>query len=138
MQQQYTQAELFLGELANRLLEGDRKKIVITPGNHDVNFPRVFSSLQEVDYTTVDENQRSDYARLIWERHSTFRWSWSDFKLYKIIDEKKYVERFAEFIAFYNRFYDGITTYSSDPNQQFDIFDFPDLELVITGFNSCF
>jgi hypothetical protein len=138
LRKQYEQAELFLGALTDKLLGGDRQKLVISPGNHDINFSKVFSALREIDYASVDDNKRREYAQLIWDRQSKFRWSWNDFKLYEIIDDELYEERLAEFIAFYNHFYCGTREYSGDPTQQFDIFDFPDLDLVIATFNSCF
>jgi 3',5'-cyclic AMP phosphodiesterase CpdA len=138
IREQYEQAELFLGELTDKLLGGDRQKLVITPGNHDINFSKVLSALKEVDYASVDENKRGEYARLIWGQQSKFRWSWSDFKLYEIADDRLYEERLIEFIDFYNQFYGGTRVYPNDITQQFDIFDFPDLKLVITAFNSCF
>jgi len=138
LRDQYDQAELFLGTLADRLLGGNRQRIIIVPGNHDINFPKMFSSLKEIDYAVIDEKKRCELASLIWENQSKFRWSWEEFKLYEITCDILYEERLAEFIAFYNRFYGGTRTYSIDPTQQFDIFDFPEWELAIIGFNSCF
>ena len=138
LREQYDQAEQFLDALADSLLEGDRQKLVIAPGNHDINFPKMFSALREIDYATINEKKRYELTGLIWENQSKFRWSWDDFKLYEIVDDTLYEERLAEFIAFYDRFYGGTTTYSTNPTKQFDIFDFPDLELVTAGFNSCF
>ena len=136
--EQYEQAEQFLGALADRLLNGNRQRIVIVPGNHDINFSKMFSALKEIDYATVDEKKRYELAGLICASQSKFRWSWGEFKLYEITDDTLYEERLAEFIAFYDRFYGGTRTYPSDPTQQFDIFDFSELELIVVGFNSCF
>lgn len=138
LREQYDQAELFLGALTDRLLGGNRQRIIIVPGNHDINFPKMFSALKEIDFSAVDEKKRSELAGLIWESQSKFRWSWDEFKLYEITNDILYEERLAEFITFYNRFYDGTRIYSKDPTQQFDIFDFPELELTVVGFNSCF
>ena len=138
IREQYAQADQFLGSLANRLLGGNRQRIIIVPGNHDINFPKMFSALKEIDYVTVDEKKRGELAGLIRESQSNFRWSWGEFKLYEITDDARYEERLVEFIDFYNHFYGGSRTYSRDPTQQFDIFDFRELELVVVGFNSCF
>lgn len=138
LQSQYNQAEQFLTGLANNLLNGDRRYLVIVPGNHDINFPKMFSSLAEVDYATGDEKRRLELANLIWRKQSKYRWSWGEFKLYEIADESLYEERLAEFTAFYEAFYCGVRTYSKDPARQYDIFDYPEFGLVIAGFNSCF
>ena len=137
LREQYDQAEQFLGALADELLGGDRRKLIIVPGNHDINFPRMFSSLKEIDYVGADDKKRLELAGLIWERRSRFRWSWGDFKLYEIEDEEIYEQRLAEFIGFYERFY-ATRTYSNECTQQFDLFDFPEFNLTIAGFNSCF
>lgn len=138
LREQYDQAEQFLGSIADRLLGGNRQRIVIVPGNHDINFPKMFSALKEIDYATVDEKKRSELAGLIRESQSKLRWSWCEFKLYEITDETLYEQRLAEFISFYDRFYGGTKIYPRDPTQQFDIFDFPELGLTVVGFNSCF
>lgn len=138
LREQYDQAEQFLGALADRLLGGNRQKIVVVPGNHDINFPKMFSALTETDYAAVDDKKRLELAGLIQESSSKLRWSWNEFKLYEITDTTLYDERLVDFIAFYNRFYGGTRTYPVDPAQQFDIFDFPELRLVLVGFNSCF
>lgn len=138
LREQYKQAEQFLGDLADNLLGGNRERLILVPGNHDINFPRMFSALKEIDYTGADAKKRYELAGLIWEHQSRFRWSWSDFKLYEIQDMPLYEQRLAEFIAFYESFYGGARKYSGDPTQQFDLFDFPEFGLVIAGFNSCF
>lgn len=138
LREQYDQAEQFLGALADRLVGGNRQKLVIVPGNHDINFPKMFSALKEIEYVAADAKKRTEFAGLVWECQSKFRWSWSEFKLYRIDDEALYEQRLAEFIAFYRHFYGGTRSYSDDPTQQFDVFDFPEYNLVIAGFNSCF
>ena len=135
---QYEQANNFLSRLCDELVAGDRQKVVIVPGNHDVSFPSMFSALQEIEYTGASDQEKSELAALIWSEQSKYRWSWSDFKLYKIVDQAKYDQRLDEFAQFYNNFYQGTRQYSSDALEQFDTFDYPDWNLVITGLNSCF
>jgi len=138
LREQYYQAEYFLGDLADKLLGGNRQKLIIVPGNHDINFPKMFSALKEIDYGGTDAKKRSELAGLIGAHQSKFRWSWSDFKLYEIADKVLYEQRLGDFIAFYDRFYGGARSYSDDPTEQFDVFDFPEYNLAIAGFNSCF
>ncbi len=42
------------------------------------------------------------------------------------------------FRDFYQKFYNNERSYSLSPNDQYDLFDFPDLGISIIGFNSCF
>jgi len=135
--QQYDQATQFLARLADQLLGGDRKKIVIVPGNHDIDFPKMRQSLEEIDYASVSKDQRALLANEYWKANSEYRWSWSEFKLYKIVDQHLYNSRFDHFRSFYNNFY-GSASYPLEPEGQFDIFDFPEYNLTIAGLNSCF
>jgi len=48
LQRQYTQAEEFLVGLADRLFDGRRDRVIILPGNHDICYEDVMSSLQQV------------------------------------------------------------------------------------------
>lgn len=45
LKQQYETAKDFLNELVNRYLGGDKKKIVMVPGNHDVDWNKSISSM---------------------------------------------------------------------------------------------
>src|ERR1700719_3192680 len=47
-QQQYEQALEFLVSLADRFFEGNRARIVILPGNHDVSYQAVVASAQQI------------------------------------------------------------------------------------------
>jgi len=135
---QYEEAEGLLDDLCNEYLEGNRERIIIVPGNHDVNFARMYDALEEIELETVEVADRKGLAAGLFAENSTYRWDWSTFKLYQIKDADKYNARFNEFIEFYNRFYQGKRTYSANASDQYDIFDFPELNLVITGFNSCY
>lgn len=39
IEQQYTEANDFLSQLCDELFNGDKQRIVIVPGNHDVSWP---------------------------------------------------------------------------------------------------
>tara|TARA_R110002126_G_scaffold82804_1_gene202580 strand:- start:921 stop:2378 length:1458 start_codon:yes stop_codon:yes gene_type:complete len=137
LQAQYEQAEEFLGRLADELVGGDRNRVVIVPGNHDIDFPTMHSSLEPVDHLAVAPRQRWELAELLFAKDSLYRWSWADFSLHKIDDHIAYGNRIRQFITFYDRFYSGARHYPEHPQEQFGIFDFPSLNCVIVGFNSC-
>ena len=138
LNEQYAQAEDFLSRLCVEMVGGDREKIVIVPGNHDINFACMFAALEEIDYGSKAEDVKRELANGIWQDQSPYRWSWGDFKLYKIVNQEKYDQRLAEFIEFYERFYKGKRQYSPDVRSQFDTFHYPSFNVTITGLNSCF
>lgn len=46
--QQYTDASFFLEELCNLFLKGNKAKIVVAPGNHDVNRAIAMKSMKKM------------------------------------------------------------------------------------------
>ena len=112
---QYEQAQEFLGKLADEFVGGDRSRVVVVPGNHDISFPSMFASLESVDYLSIDPRKRSELAELIRAHDSVYRWSWTDFALHKIRDQRTYADRLRNFIVFYESFYGGHRPYSELP-----------------------
>ena len=133
--EQYGEALQFLNDLADRFVGGDKRRVVITPGNHDVSDYHFRQSLEPIQIT--DDN-KGQWATPLFSKGSLLRWDWAEFALYRIADVDLYSSRSAPFAEFYNNFYDGTRTYSKDPALQFDIFDFPDWGMTVTGFSSCY
>ncbi len=138
LKRQYEQTEGLLAALANTYLNGDRHRVVIVPGNHDVNFATMFSSLSAIDIRTIDPLKLWEYGAGVARKDGLYRWDWGTFSLFEIRDRNLYEERFAEFIEFYERFYCGQRTYSKASEEQYEIFDYPDSGIVIVGLNSCY
>ena len=139
--EQYEEAFDFLSDLAKHILHGDKSRIVIIPGNHDVTWKYSIDSLRRLE---KDAYLDSD-GDLIWRvleqsknPNSMIRWSWKDLSFYKIIDELSYHKRLEAFSNFYNKFYDGNLKYPLEPEKQFEIFDYSDLGISILALNSCF
>jgi predicted MPP superfamily phosphohydrolase len=133
--EQHREALDFLGKLTDKVLAGDRKRVVIVPGNHDVSACHFMDSVQRVD---IAPGRKKEIVSRLFSSDSPLRWSWSDLELYEIIDSTRYADRLAAFASFYKEFYAGARIYSLDPARQFDIFDFPEFNLTITGFSSCY
>lgn len=133
--EQYREALEFLGRLTDTLVEGDRQRVVIVPGNHDVSACHCMQSMRRVD---VIPARKKEFVSQLFSHGSSLRWSWSDFELYEINDVSKYKARFKAFATFYGEFYRGARSYDIEPSKQFDIFDFPDFNLTVAGFSSCF
>lgn len=141
VQNQYDEAIEFLNELTNHFLGGNKSRIVIIPGNHDIDWKYSRESMEKIDSSKIfDEksNLKGDILKEALNQNSITRWSWKDLSFYKITDVSKYNDRLKAFTIFYNKFYEGKRTYSIEPKEQYDIFDFPEFNLSITAFNSCY
>ena len=133
---QYEQTQKFLIEIANLFFHGDRKRIVIIPGNHDVCLEQVNECIEKIHQPT-DPIEIKKLKCLAYTQDSNIRWSWDDLSFYKIIDKDKYKQRFSFFSEMYKSFYLGEREYSLEPSEQWDIFDFPDLCASIGTINTC-
>jgi hypothetical protein len=132
IEKQYKEAHAFLNQLCQAIFNGDKSRIIIVPGNHDVSWPhskRSMAKLENADYGMV---------KLLKEPRNFVRWNWEDFSCYRISDYDLYNQRFLPFSKFYSAFYDNKREYSLKPEEQFDLFEIPDKEMLFVGFNSCF
>lgn len=134
LREQYDQAADFLGQLADRFVGGDRERIIIVPGNHDVSAYHFHKSLSSVEFPS---GRQSELIEQLFSPESLLRWSWKDLKLFSITDTEIYRERMAAFAHFYSEFYRGKRTYSLDPADHMDLFDYPQFNLTVVGFSSC-
>ncbi len=134
LREQYKEALDYLGQLTDRFVDGDRNRVIVVPGNHDVSAYHFEKSLRRVD---VLPDRKKDLVTQLFSPGSLLRWSWSGFELYEIADQALYAQRLAAFAEFYAAFYKGARTYDLDPARQLDIFDFPAFDLTVAGFSSC-
>src|SRR5205823_608275 len=51
---QYAEASELLSQLAELYFNGDRNRIILVPGNHDVSYPKVMASLKELEFDATD------------------------------------------------------------------------------------
>ena len=135
LREQYHEALDFLTDLTDRFMGGDRNRVIVVPGNHDVSAYHFEKSLRRVG---ILPDRKKELVTQLFQPGSPLRWSWSDFELYEIADQTLYAQRLAAFVDFYAEFYNGARTYDLDPAKQIDIFDFPAFDLTIAGFSSCY
>lgn len=138
---QYQEAESFLSALADIFVVGNRDRVVIVPGNHDVNYYEVAASLKEITFAganATEENVIAEYVNRLYAPGSMLRWSWRSLSFSEIVDTERYLRRFQAFADFYNRFYEGKREYPLEPDKQYDLFDYPALGITIAGLNSCY
>ena len=130
--EQYDIAEKFLAELADRFVAGDRTRVVVVPGNHDVDWNtarRAMTAVADVPH---------DVAKLLFTETSLHRWDWKTQTLYQITDRELYAKRLDAFCGFHERFYSDAkellrVTRGSDAN----LFRLNDGKIGVAAFNSC-
>ena len=135
LKRQYNEALCFLNDLTDRFVGGDKRFIIIVPGNHDVSDLHFRESLKPIDATP---GVKTDLVEQLFSPNSPLRWSWKEFTLFEVSDLELYKRRFDVFATFYEEFYEGQRSYSTNPEEQIDIFDFPDWNVSVAGFNSCY
>ncbi len=102
---QYAVAEAFFDELVRRLLDGDRSRLIMVPGNHDIDWNTAFAALEPVPDDQVPPRIEST----LYAEDSNFRWDWKTRVLYRIADPALYERRLEAFWQFFQRFYDGVS-----------------------------
>ena len=138
LEEQYRQAEELLVALTDHFFSGDRDRVVLVPGNHDISLYHVHASLRPLPFgllrrpTTI-----AQYVSRLFQPNSSVRWSWQDLTFHEIADIGIYHERLDAFATFYSRFYQGSKAYSLKPADQYAIFDYPVSNITIVAFNSC-
>lgn len=139
IKQQYQEVKVFLEDLVNYYLDGDKSRIVIVPGNHDVDWNVSKKLMKPIPNGSPEEQE--NYIKmlnlfLLGKVHNV-RWNWGDQKLYSFEFGIEYNSRFQQFSEFYKAFY-GDRSYSLTPSEQCEIFDMPTYNICFVGFNSCY
>lgn len=136
MSRQFRQATELLVGIADKLFDGDRQRVVLVPGNHDVSYNHVLASARQIPIPATD-SERAALVSELFQHRTRLRWSWADLCFYRILDEARYAERLRDFATAYNEFYRGSRTFSLDPRAQFELFDYPHLNFTVLGLSSC-
>lgn len=136
LRQQYSEAEQFLSRLADLFFNGDRERIILTPGNHDISHPHVLRASAQEPIPSDAENKAillKQFAGI----DSPWRWVWTDFSLRRIKDFDSYKNRLEPYSNFYCSFYQGRRKFSLNPPHQFNVHDFPHLGIIVVSLSSC-
>ena len=135
---QYAEARDFLQQLAAKLVDSDRSRVIIVPGNHDVQWGCARRAMKPLD-TCPDGIDREVLAA-----DSNVRWNWKEQKAYGIVDSKMYQSRFEHFKQFQSTFYAGLNPNPlSYGDSDLVFFEYLSLGLAVVGFaswygNDCF
>ena len=134
---QYEVAGKFLAVLCDIFFEGDRSRMIIVPGNHDVS-----QYVTRGCMSKIDTDDYKPFVDSLWDDDSNIRWSWKDLSFYQISDANGYKHRFDDFIFFYNSFYQDVKwperKYPDFVDAEADIIDFKEEGVTFVCFNSCY
>ena len=131
---QYDVAEDLLAELVARFLDGDRSRLVMVPGNHDIDWNTAFAALERVDESEFP----SDLRQELHTDDSLLRWDWKTQRLYRIVRPDVYAERLAPFRRFRERFYSGLDVPRKlNEGSDAPIYDLFDGMIGVAAFDSC-
>ncbi|WP_081769038.1 metallophosphoesterase [Herbaspirillum sp. RV1423] len=135
LKRQYAEVSEFLSLLADLMFGGDRSKIVIVPGNHDVSHPHVIRATAPI--AIPDEPSKRRFLAQELARGGRFRWNANELLVREIIDREIYSKRLEPFAEFYSSFYHGSRIFSLQDEKQCEVFDYPSLNLTVVGLSSC-
>lgn len=131
---QYETAHSFLVELTERFLNGQRAKVILVPGNHDICWNQARAAMVKVAPDAMPEA----LPRALHETNSPYRWDWKTRELYVIKDQQAYQQRLAAFWRFFARFYDGVTgLLRVEPWSDANLYSLDDGRIGVAAFNSC-
>lgn len=135
--QQYSEVAVFLQDLASVFLDGDISRLIIVPGNHDMNRAISKCSMKPIDATQVESVKRSYWEKLGGKQ--IYRFDWKTLSFSEIIDDDTYDQRFVSFEHFYNTFYNSICReFPTNPENEAYTLEFPKDKIAFACFNSCY
>lgn len=130
---QYRVAEGFLQTLCDRVLDGDRSRLVLVPGNHDVCWNTSFGAMERVPAGEYPANLYDALA----EPQSVYRWSWSEQALFRIADMPAYDRRLNCYWDFVESFYKDVEfPLPIDRTRGFQFFELCERRAIVAGFDS--
>jgi hypothetical protein len=134
LKEQYAAALAFLDELCRRFVGGDRSRVIIVPGNHDIDWNCARAAMTPV----AAADKPRDLPRALYETDSLYRWNWETQQIYIISDTDRYRMRLGTFWQFFETFYQGASgllqvSAWSDAN----LFSLDEGRIGVAAFNSC-
>lgn len=133
LKEQYRVAGGFLDGLARRLLDGDRSRIVILPGNHDVCWNTSLASMERVP----EADYPADIRGALVKADTEYRWNWRERALYRIHDPETYAKRLDFYWDFVERFYADVALRRPiNRTAEYQLFELHERRVIVAAFNS--
>lgn len=130
---QYVEVGKFLDKLVSYFLNGDKRRMVIVPGNHDYCY-----KISKESMTLSPEDKANEDLKQLKSAEPSIRWNWNERRFYHITDWERYATRFDLFNSFYNEFFKGIREIPAQADQNSYIVELPSYNLAFVCFNSCY
>lgn len=132
--EQYADAEEFLDELVRRFLDGDRSRLVMVPGNHDIDWNTARSAFERVHEEDIPLNLET----ILYSENSNLRWDWETRTLYRIADPDLYERRLDSYWQFFDRFYAGVSCFlNAQAHTDASLLSLCDDRIGVVAYNSC-
>ena len=132
--EQYSIASAFLMVLAERFVGGDRSRVVLVPGNHDIDWVMSRDAMSLVPPDQIPEDLPSELHRL----ETAYRWNWKTRELFQISDPALYEQRMAAYWQFFDEFYQGVHGLLKVTRAQpAHLYSLCDARIGVAAFNSC-
>ena len=129
---QYDEALELLERLAAELLDGDKSRLVMTPGNHDVDWNCALAAMEEADPTSVD------LGKELINPESDYRWCWKTRRLFRIADRSMYDRRLSYFREAIAKFYHGVDfSLEVDFGRSWNNYLLDNDRILLTALSSC-
>lgn len=133
LSRQYAVADDFLARLADRFFDGDRRRIVLVPGNHDVCWNTALAAMKEL---IPEEPPVKAYAGLF-RASSNMRWNWKSRTIFKIENSPLYKSRLDAYWDFVERFYqDTGLEHPISRSRGFNLFELNGGRIIVAALES--
>jgi hypothetical protein len=131
---QYDVAYDCLAQLTDRFVDGDRSKVILIPGNHDIDWNRARASMEAVD----PKDLPGELPWALYEPDSPYRWDWKKREIFVIRDKDTYRQRLGAFWQFFERFYTGVPgLLQVAPWLDANLYSLDQGRIGVAAFNSC-
>lgn len=132
---EYDEAANFLSLLVDNLLDGEKNRLILVPGNHDVDWSYSKGAYEEVQKLTPENTSvQENFFRFKFEKTPP---NWT---LMQRNHDDIYQDRFKAFAKFFSEFYNKEHSFNlKERHNQYTIYNkFTEkLKIVVVGFSSC-
>jgi len=132
IREQYETALDLLAALADQFLDGDRARVIVVPGNHDVSWNDARSAMKVIDQEDAKALGSESFGP-----HSDLRWDWKSKTAYRIVDSDLYETRLSAYRQFVSSFYTPSPRGRADIGSDVALHELHGGAIGVAAFSSC-